>query len=96
MALHSTRNKQMAKHTKNVPAITEAAKQAGRQIALSGLAGRRVAALQAEGDRIAASINGGNRSLRLVSTEGQFSALIKHGKTTLQFEGNSFAVTTHD
>lgn len=85
----------MSKH-KNVPAITEAARQAG-QIALPGLAGRRVTALMAEGERIAASMpNGHQRSLQLVSSEGAFSALIKHGNKTFQFEGDNFAVTTHD
>ena len=85
----------MAKH-KNL-AVTDAARQAGRQIALAGLAGRRVAALMAEGERIAASLpNGHSRSLQIVSTEGQFSALIKHGNKVFQFEGDSFAVTTHD
>jgi len=36
------------------------------------------------------------RSLQLVSTGEQFTALIRHGKTTLQFEGDAFAVTHND
>lgn len=80
---------------KNV-AITEAARQAAK-IAPRSLAERRVAALTAEGDRIAASLlNGHQRSLQLVSTEGHFSALIKHGTKVFQFDGDSFAITTHD
>jgi hypothetical protein len=80
---------------KNVPTVTEAAKRAG-QIAIPGLAGRRVTALMIEGEKIANELNGQERRLQLVSTKGAFSALIKHGNTTLQFEGDSFAVTTHD
>ena len=85
----------MSKH-KNL-AVTNAAHQAA-QIALPGLAGRRVAALEAEGARIAAEIaaNGTQRSLQLVSAKDGFSALIKHGNKTFQFEGDSFAVSTHD
>jgi hypothetical protein len=67
-------------------AVTEAA----------GLAGRALAALEKEGSRIAGELNGQERRLQVVSTKGAFSALIKHGNTTLQFEGDSFAVTTHD
>jgi len=87
----------MSKHGKNL-AVTNAAKQAGRQIAVAALAGRRLTALMAEGERIASSLpNGHQRSLQAVCAEGApFSALIKHGNTTMQFEGNSFAVTTHD
>jgi hypothetical protein len=73
---------------KNV-AITEAARNAS-------LAGRALMALETEGARIASELNGQNRSLQLVSTGKSFSALIKHGNTTMQFEGDSFAVTTHD
>lgn len=36
------------------------------------------------------------RSLQLVSSGEHFSALIRHGKTTLQFEGDAFAVTHND
>jgi hypothetical protein len=36
------------------------------------------------------------RSLQLVSSIGQLSALIKVGKTTVQIEGDSFAVSTSD
>ena len=80
-------------------AVTEAAAHAGALISKHGLAGRRVAALLTEGERIAASIpNGHQRTLQAVSSNGGagFSALIKHGNTTLQIEGNNFAVTTHD
>jgi hypothetical protein len=87
----------MSKH-KNL-AVTEAARRAGRQIAIAGVCGRRLGALMAEGERIAASLpNGHQRALQAVSSNDGcgFSALIKHGNTTLQIEGNSFAVTTHD
>jgi hypothetical protein len=35
-----------------------------------------------------------NKSLQLLAAGGKFSALIKHGKTTIQIEGNDFAVST--
>jgi hypothetical protein len=34
------------------------------------------------------------KSLQLLAAGGKFSALIKHGKTTIQIEGNDFAVST--
>ena len=77
-------------------AVTEAAKQAGRQIAVAGVVGRRLGALMAEGERIAASLpNGHQRSLQLVSAGEDFSALIKVGKKTFEFKGDDFAITTH-
>ncbi len=87
----------MSKHKHTNGAVTIAAKQAG-QIAIPGLAGRRVSALMAEGDRIAASLsNGHTRALQAVCAKGQpFHAVIKHGNTVMQFEGDAFAVTTHD
>lgn len=88
----------MAKHKDkhNVPAITAAAKQAG-QIAVYSPIGRAVAALRESGEKARAPLgNGTARSLQAVSENGAFSALIKHGNTTMQFEGDSFAVTTHD
>ena len=95
--LHSNqRGTKMAKH--NALAITEAAKQAGRQLSLSGLAGRRVAALMAKGEEIASRLpNGQHRSLQAVCSDGTpFSALIKQGNTVIQIEGTNFAVSTHD
>ena len=63
--------------------------------ASADMAGRALAALNAKGEEIAAKLNG-NDSLQLVKARGQFSALIRHGNTTVQIEGYSFAVTTHD
>lgn len=86
----------MSKH-KHVPAVTTAAKQAG-QIALPGLARRRLTALMEQGETIAAQLkNGHQRSLQVVSTskEGLFGRL-KHGNTVIDFEGDTFGVTTHD
>ena len=85
----------MSKHIKNVPAVTEAAERAGK-VSLPGL-GRAVMALQEHGAKIAASLdNGHTRSVQIVSTDEAFSAVIKHGNKVFQFEGDSFAVTTHD
>jgi hypothetical protein len=60
------------------------------------LAARAIARLEAA----AASINESemvrrDRTLQLVSTKDRpFSALIRHGRTTIQIEGDDFAVTT--
>jgi hypothetical protein len=86
----------MAKHKKNVPAVTAAASQAA-QVAVYSPLGSAVAALRENGEKSRAPLgNGTQRSLQAVSEAGAFSALIKHGNTTMQFEGDSFAVTTHD
>jgi len=52
--------------------------------------------LEAEAERIAGDVGTSGRSLRLVSAGEQFSALIRHGKTTIQIEGDVFAVTSSD
>jgi hypothetical protein len=84
----------MAKH-KNI-AVTAAARQAG-QVATYSPIGRAVAALRNHGEKARAPLeNGVQRSLQAVSEGGNFSALIKSGHTTVQIEGDSFAVTTHD
>lgn len=85
----------MAKYKNSVIARTESAK--GRQLAVSDFVGSRWAAIEAIGATEAAKAgNGSPRSLQAVSANGVFSALIKHGNTTLQFEGDKFAVSTHD
>ena len=66
-----------------VPAVTQAA----------GLAARAMARLEGEAERIAAATGNTGRSLRLVSSEGQLSALIRCGGTTIQIEGDEFAVS---
>ena len=79
---------------KDVIAVTEAARAAG-QVA-NNLAGR-VLALHKEAKRIdEAEVSRRARSLQLVSSKGGFSALIKAGKTTIQIEGDDFAVTSSD
>ena len=57
------------------------------------MAGRAMARLEGEAERIAAATGGTGRSLRLVSSEGQLSALIRCGSTTIQIEGDEFAVS---
>jgi uncharacterized membrane protein YoaK (UPF0700 family) len=82
----------MSKTTKaSVPAITEAAKSAS----LAVLAFARLEKAAAE-VHAAETERPAERSLQLVSTSGQLSALIKVGKTTVQIEGDSFAVSTSD
>jgi hypothetical protein len=60
------------------------------------LASRAIARLEAA----AASINESeatrrDRTLQLISTKDRpFSALIRHGRTTIQIEGDDFAVST--
>jgi hypothetical protein len=65
-------------------AITEAA----------GLAARSIARLEKTAAAVhAAESERRERALQLVSTKGGFSALIRHGKTTIQIEGDDFAVS---
>lgn len=81
----------MAKHKSNVPAITEAAREAS-------LATKAFARLERAAEAVHATENEkrSDRTLQLVSTAGQLSALIRVGKTTVQIEGDSFAVSTSD
>lgn len=78
----------MAKPTTTVPAIREASSLAAKAFERIEKA---AAAVHAE-----ESAKRSERSLQLVSTSGQLSALIKVGKTTIQIEGDSFAVSTSD
>lgn len=71
--------------SKEVSTVTKAA----------GLAGKAIARMEAQAEEVLAE-GAKQRSLQLVSSGEQFSALIRHGKTTLQFEGDSFAVTHND
>jgi hypothetical protein len=72
------------KKSANIPAVTQAA----------GLAARSIARLEAEASSVhAAESEKRERALQLVSTKSGFSALIRHGKTTIQIEGDDFAVS---
>ena len=71
--------------SKEVSTITKAA----------GLAGKTIARMEARAEEVLAEETK-RRSLQLVSSGEQFSALIRHGKTTFQFEGDAFAVTHND
>lgn len=81
---------------KHLPAVTKAANLAG--LAGQSLTGSALTALQHDAARVVAKLSTGSsdRSLQLVSTEGGFSALIKHGNSVFQFEDGKFAVSTHD
>jgi hypothetical protein len=52
-----------------------------------------MARLEGEAERIAAATGATGRSLRLVSSEGQLSALIRCGGTTIEIQGDDFAVS---
>ena len=73
----------MKKH--NVPALTQAA----------GMAARTIARMEAAAESVLAADTAKRRSLQMVSSGDRLTALIRHGKTTIQIEGDSFAVT-HD
>jgi hypothetical protein len=83
------------KHKNSVIARSQAAARA-----LNGprnLVSTALAAIEARGaTEQAKAINGTQRSLQAISADGQFSAVIHHGRTTIQFQGDSFAVSTHD
>ncbi len=73
----------MRKTTKNVPAVTQAA----------GLAGRAIARLEAEAKAVHSLCVENKKRLQLLSSkEHGFSAIIRHGKTTVEIQGNDFAV----
>jgi hypothetical protein len=72
--------------TKAVSTITKAA----------SLAGRAIARLEAEAQAVHTAETERRRSLHLVSTRDQVSALIRVGKLTIQVEGDDFAVTKSD
>jgi hypothetical protein len=59
----------------------------------ASMAGRAMQRLETEAERIAAATGAAGRSLRLVSSEGQLSALIRSGSVTIQIEGDEFAVS---
>jgi len=73
----------MPKHT--LPAVTSAA----------GLASRAIARLEAAAEAVHANANGG-RGLQAVSSKDGFSAVIKHGKTMIEIQNDSFAVRQID
>jgi hypothetical protein len=73
----------MAKQEKAI-AVTQAA----------GLAARAIARLEATAAEVhEAESTRRERGLKVVSTKGGFSALITHGQTTIQIEGDDFALS---
>lgn len=71
--------------TKNVPAVSRAA----------GLAARAIARLEDAAEAVHAQANGG-RGFQAVSSKEGFAATIKHGKTLIEIQGDSFAVRQTD
>jgi hypothetical protein len=73
----------MRKTTKNVPAITQAA----------GLAGRAIARLEAEAKAIHSLSVENEKRLQLISSKSAgFQALIRHGHTVIEIQGDDFSV----
>jgi len=71
--------------TKNAIAVTRAA----------GLAARAIARLEEAAEAVHESANG-NRGFQAVSSKEGFAATIRHGRTLIQIEGDSFAVRQID
>jgi len=86
----------MSKSKSTEISIAEASRQLDGVRKAASMAGRAMQRLEAEAERIAGDVGTSGRSLRLVSAGEHFSALIRHGKTTIQIEGDDFAVTTEN
>ena len=71
----------MSRNKGNVPAVTVAA----------SLAAKAISRMETEARAVHAASN--VRNFQCVSDGGAFSALIKHGKKTIQIEGDSFAIS---
>ncbi|GEM_PF-3441377 len=81
-------------NSKTSVSIAEASRELAGIRKAASMAGRAMQRLEAEAaERIAATTGTMGRSLRLVSAQGQLSALIKCGGTTIQIEGDEFAVS---
>ena len=78
---------------KAVVTVAEAARELDGIRKAASMAGRAMARLETEAERIATSTGNAGRSLRMVSSEGHLSALIRCGGTTIQIEGDDFAVS---
>ena len=59
------------------------------------MAGRAMARLEGEAERIAAATGNAGRSLRLVASSDEVSALICAGNVTVQIENGDFAVSVN-
>jgi hypothetical protein len=86
----------MRKITSAIAASSGSASAPASVAKTSTLAGRALARLEAAAAEVhRASLR--ERELQLVSTQaGGFSALIKHGKTVVEIQGDSFAVRQMD
>lgn len=75
----------MSKNKTHVPSVSHAA----------GLAGRAIARLEAAAEAVHAQANGG-RGFQAVSSKDGFSAVIKHDRTIIEIQNDSFAVRQID
>ena len=73
--------------------IAEATRELDGIRRAASMAGRAMARLEGEAERIAAATGATGRSLRLVSSKDQLSALIRCGGTTIEIQGDDFAVS---
>ena len=73
--------------------VAEASRELDGIRKAASMAGRAMARPEGEAERIAAATGNAGRSLRLVSSKDQLSALIRCGGTTIQIEGDEFAVS---
>ena len=71
--------------TKNAVAVTKAA----------GLAARAIARLEEAAESVHAQASGG-RGFQAISSKEGFAATIKHGKTLIEIQNDSFAVRQVD
>jgi hypothetical protein len=78
-------NHNMKNPHKNVATVSHAA----------GLAGRAIARLEAAAEAVHAQANGG-RGFQAVSSKDGFAATIRHGKTLIEIQNDSFAVRQVD
>ncbi len=71
------------------------AKQVATVTHAAGLAGRAIARLEAAAEAVHAQANGG-RGFQAISSKEGFAATIKHGKTLIEIQNDSFAVRQID
>ena len=70
----------------SIPAVTREAR----------LASRALARLEAEATRIHAEANGAQRGFQAVSSKEGFSAVVRHGRTLIEIQGDDFAIRQLD
>ncbi len=88
----------MRKTTKNVT-VTKSAQQAAHELTMfetGGVLAQAIKRLGADSKAFHGAETAGNRSLKAVSSPDGFAAVIRHGKTLMEFQGDTFAITQSD